>query len=128
MGGTTSTQAGEINNDSKVTENQNFGLLNFSNESQGLTGGINLLEIVTFIIVCLATLYFMKIFCERRRKRRLAEMGQHLQSINLHELPGQPAAPVVHAARVPIMSLQPPLYPGNQLDSAQVGSAGKYDI
>ena len=127
MGGTSSTQqAGEIDNDSKVTENQNYGLLNFSNESQGLTGGINLLEIVTFIIVCLATLYFLRILCERWRKRRLAEMGQ--QSINLHELPGQPAAPVVHAARVPIMSLQPPLYLGSQLDSAQVGSAGKYDI
>ena len=128
MGGTTSTQAGKIDNDSKVTENQNFGLLNFSNESQSLTGGINLLEIITFIIVCLATFYFLKIFCERRRKRRLAEMGQHLQGINLQELPGQPAAPVVHAARVPIMSLQPPLYPRNQLNSAQMGSAGKYDI
>ena len=125
MGGTTSTQAGKIDNDSKVTENQNFGLLNFSNESQSLTGGINLLEIITFIIVCLATLYFLKIFCERRRKRRLAEMGQHLQGINLQELPGQPAAPVVHAARVPIMSLQPPIYPGDQLNSAQMGSAGK---
>ena len=76
MGGTTSPQAGKIDNDSKVTENQNFGLLNFSNES--LTGGINVLEIITFIIVCLATFYFLKIFCERRRKRRLAEMGQHL--------------------------------------------------
>ena len=125
MGGTTSTQAGKIDNDSKVTENQNFGLLNFSNESQSLTGGINLLEIITFIIVCLATLYFLKIFCERRRKRRLAEMGQHLQGINLQELPGQPAAPVVHAARVPIMLLQPPIYPGDQLNSAQMGSAGK---
>ena len=128
MGGSSSTQtADEIDNDSKVTGNQNYGLLNFSNESQGLTGDINLLEIVTFVIVCLATLYFMRIFCERRRKRRLAEMGQHLQSINLHELPNQPAAPV-HAARVPIMSLQPPLYPGSQLDSAQLNNAGKYDI
>ena len=102
MGGTTSYQAGSIDNDSKVTENQNFGLLNFSNESQSLTGGINLLEIIAFIIVCLATFYFLKIFCERRRKRRLAEMQQHLQGINqginLQELPGQPAAPVVHAA------------------------------
>ena len=128
MGGTTSTQAGEIDNDSKVTENQNFGLLNFSNESQSLTGGINLLEIIAFIIVCLATFYFLKIFCERRRKRRLAEMGQHLQGIHLHELPCQPAAPVIHAVRVPIMSLQSPLYSGNQLNSAQMGSAGKYDI
>ena len=126
MGGTTSTQAGSIDNDSKVTENRNFGLLNFSNES--LTGGINVLEIITFIIVCLATFYFLKIFCERCRKRRLAEIQQYLQGINLHELPGQPAAPVVHAARVPIMSMQPPLYPGNQLNSAQMGSAGKYDI
>ena len=127
MGGTTSTQAGSIDNDSKVTENQNFGLLNFSNES--LTGGINVLEIITFIVVCLATFYFLKIFCERRRKRRLAEMQQHLQGINLQQDPlGPPAPPVVHAARVPIMSLQPPIYPGDQLGSAQTGSAGKYDI
>ena len=125
MGGSSSTQtADEIDNDSKVTGNQNYGLLNFSNESQGLSGDINLLEIVTFVIVCLA---FMRIFCEKRRKRRLAEMGQHLQSINLHEIPNQPAAPV-HASRVPIMLLQPPLYPGSQLDSAQLNSAGKYDI
>ena len=128
MGGSSSTQtADEIDNDSKVTENQNYGLLNFSNESQGLTGDINLLEIVTFVIVCFPFLYFMRIFCEKRRKRRLAEMGQHLQSINLHELPNQPAAPV-HASRVSIMSVQPPLYPGSQLDCAQLNSAGKYDI
>ena len=128
MGGTSSTlQAAEIDNDLKVTENQNYGLLNFSNESQGLTGDINLLEIVTFVIVCLATLYFMRIFCKKRRKRRLAEMGQHLQSINLHEIPNQPATPV-HASRVPIMSAQPPLYPGSQLDCAQLNSFGKYDI
>ena len=130
MGGTTSTQAGSIDTDSKVTENSNFGLLNISNES--LTGGINVLEIITFIIVCLATFYFLKIFCARRRMKRLAEMQQHLQGINqginLQEPPGQPAPPVVHAARVPIMSLQPPIYPGDQLNSAQMGSAGKYDI
>ena len=42
MGGTTSTQAGSIDTDLKVTENSNFGLLNISNES--LTGGINVLE------------------------------------------------------------------------------------
>ena len=114
MGGTTSTQAGEIDNDSKVTENQNFGLLNFSNESQGLSSDINLLEIVTFAIVGLAFLYFIRILCEKRRKRRLAEMGHHLQNINLHEIPNQPAAPV-HVSRVPIMSApaQPPLYPGS---------------
>ena len=54
MGGTTSTRAGSIDTDSKMTENSNFGLLNISNES----GGINVLEIITFIFVCLAALYF----------------------------------------------------------------------
>ena len=129
MGGTASTQAGSIDTDSKVTENSNFGLLNISNES--LTGGINVLEIIAFIIVCLATFYFLKIFCARRRKKRLAEMQQHLQGISIQQdPPGLPAPPVVHAARVPIvpMSLQPPIYPGDQLGSAQLGSTGKYDI
>ena len=128
MGGSSSTQtADEIENDSKVTGNQNYGLLNFSNESQGLSSDINLLEIVTFAIVGLAFLYFIRILCEKRRKRRLAEMGHHLQNINLHEIPNQPAAPV-HVSRVPTMSAQPPLYPGSQLDCAQLNSAGKYDI
>ena len=57
MGGSSSTQtADEIENDSKVTGNQNYGLLNFSNESQGLSSDINLLEIVSFAIVGLAFL------------------------------------------------------------------------
>ena len=133
MGGSSSTQtADEIENDSKVTGNQNYGLLNFSNESQGLSSDINLLEIVTFAIVGLAFLYFIRILCAKRRKRRLAEMGHHLQNINLHEIPNQPAAPV-HVSRVPILSAQPmpaqpPLYPGSQLDCGQLNSAGKYDI
>ena len=60
MGGSSSTQtADEIDNYTKVTGNQNYGLLNFSNDSQDLTGDINLLEIVTFVIVCLAFLYLM---------------------------------------------------------------------
>ena len=130
MGGTTSTQAGSIDNDSKVTENSNFGLLNISNES--LTGGINVLEIITFIIVCLATFYFLKIFCARRRKKRLAEMQQHLQDISIqHEHPlGPPAPPVVHpvAARVPIVPMSPPIYPGDQLGSAGRAMMEKYDI
>ena len=61
MGGSSSTQtADEIENDSKVTGNQNYGLLNFSNESQGLSSDINLL---TFAIVGLAFLYFIRILC-----------------------------------------------------------------
>ena len=130
MGGTTSTQAGSIDTDSKVTENSNFGLLNISNES--LTGGINVLEIITFIIVCLATFYFLKIFCARRRKKRLAEMQQHLQGISIqHEHPlGPPAPPVVHpvAARVPIVPMLPPIYPCDQLGSAGGGMMEKYYI
>ena len=131
MGGTTSTQAGSIDTDSKVTENSNFGLLNISNES--LTGGINVLEIITFIIVCLATFYFLKIFCARHRKKRLAKMQQHLQGISIqHDPQGPPAPPVVHpaAARVQIvpMSLSPPIYQGDQLGSAGRAMMEKYDI
>ena len=77
MGSKTSTQvADSIDTDSKMTENSNFGLMNISNESLG--GGINVIEIITFILVCLAAFYFLKVFCERRRRKRLNEMQQHL--------------------------------------------------
>ena len=131
MGSTTSTQiADSIDTDSKMTENSNFGLLNISNES--LSGGINVLEIITFIFVCLAAIYFLKIFCARRRKKRLTEMQQHLQGISIqqeHPL-GPSAPPVVQpvAARVPIVAMPPPIYPGDQLGSAGRAVMEKYDI
>ena len=128
MGGTSSTAADSI--DTKVTEtkNQNYGLFNVSSESLS-SGGINILEITTFLVVFLGALVYVKSVCARRRKKRLAEMSAHLQGISV-DYPGQ--QPVVrvqpNAARVPIMGAQPPIYqpnPGNQI---ALETYDKYDI
>ena len=121
MGGTSSTAADSI--DTKVTEtkNQNYGLFNVSNESLS-SGGINILEIITFLLVFMGAVAFVKSVCARRRKKRLAEMSAHLQGISVDCQP-----PVVrvqpNAARVPIMAAQPPVYPGSQIATME-----KYDI
>ena len=94
MGGKSSTQvADKIDTDTTTTKNSNFGLLNISSESLG--GGFNVLEILTFILVTLAALYFLKFFCARKRKRRLQEMQQHLQGVSIQEYPLGPAPPIV---------------------------------
>ena len=115
MGGTSSTAADSI--DTKVTEtkNENYGLFNVSNESLS-SGGINILEIITFLLVFMGAVAFVKSVCARKKKKRLAEMSAHLQGISV-DYPGQ--QPVVrvqpNAARIPIMGAQPPVYPGNQI-------------
>ena len=59
MGSSSSTEvADSIETDSKETKNSNFGLLNISNESLG--GGINVIEIVTFILVLMAAIIFYR--------------------------------------------------------------------
>ena len=128
MGGTSSTAADSI--DTKVTEtkNQNYGLFNVLGESLS-SGGINLLEITTFLVVFLGALVYVKSVCARRRKKRLAEMSAHLQGISV-DYPGQqPVARVQpNVARVPIMGPQPPIYqpnPGNQI---ALEKYDKYDI
>ena len=87
MGGTSSTAADSI--DTKVTEtkNQNYGLFNVSNESLS-SDGINILEIITFLLVFMGAVAFIKSVCARRRKKRLAEMSAHLQGISV-DYPGQ---------------------------------------
>ena len=127
MGGTssTSTVADSVETDSKETKNQNYGLLNISNESLG--SNINVIEIVTFLLILAAAGIFLKTSCARRRKRRLAEMSQHLQGISRGSPPPDyPPQPVIrpNVARVPIMGAPPPpiYHPGGQ---AQVE---KYDI
>ena len=125
MGGTSSTAADSI--DTKVTEtkNQNYGLLNILNESLA-NGGINIVEIITFLLVFMGAVAFIKSVCAKRRKKRLDEMHAHLKGINV-DYPGQ--QPVVrvqpNAARVPIMGAQPPVYPGNQIAMEKYE---KYDI
>ena len=123
MGGTSSTAADTIDTDVTETMNQNYGLLNISNES--LNGGINIVEIITFVLVLMGAFVFLKTVCARRRKKRLDEMHAHLQGISV-DYPGQ--QPVVrvqpNAARVPIMAApSPQVYPGNQIAAME-----KYDI
>ena len=124
MGGTSSTVADSIDTDVKETKNQNYGLLNISNESLG--GGINIIKIITFVLELMAAFIFLKTLCAKRRRKRLDEMHAHLQGINIPDYPPQP--PVVrvqpNAARVPIMAAPPPpVYPGNQIAAME-----KYDI
>ena len=121
MGAKSYTQvADKIDTDTKTTKNSNFG--------ESLGGGVNGLEILTFILVTLAALYFLKVFCEKRRKRRLQEMQQHLQGVAIQEYPLGPAPPVVQpvAARVPIVAAPPPVYPGDALASASRQMMQKY--
>ena len=99
------------------------------NISNDIGGGFNALEIITFILVVMAAIIFLKMFCARRRKKRMDEMQKRLQGISLpeYQLPDYPPVPPtvrVKAARVPIMAgAAPPLYPGNQINNLE-----KYDI
>ena len=102
MGGTSSTIADSIDSHAKSTKNENFGLLNISSEH---LGGVNYLEIVTFVIVVLAALYFLKTTCAKHRKKIMQEMSNHLQGITMSDYPA--AQPVARAA-----ARAPPTYPG----------------
>ena len=106
----------------ETDQTENFGLLNISS---GISGGYNALEIVTFVLVALAAIVFLKVFCNRRRKKRLDEMQKRLQEIQLPDYPPVPPAVRVQAARIPIMAgaAPPPVYPGSQLSNLE-----KYDI
>ena len=106
----------------ETDQTENFGLLNISS---GISGGYNALEIVTFVLVALAAIVFLKVFCSRRRKKRLDEMQKRLQEIQLPDYPPAPPAVRVQAARIPIMvgAAPPPVYPGNQINNLE-----KYDI
>ena len=118
MGSSSSSEkADTIEND----KTENFGLLNISND---LDGGFNALEIITFVLVAMAAVIFLKMFCARRRKKRMVELQKQLQGISLPDYPSPPPAVHVHAARVPIMGPPPPpLYPGSQANNVE-----KYNI
>ena len=120
-----SSSSSETADSIETDKTENFGLLNISN---GIGGGYNALEIITFVLVVMAAIIFLKIFCTRRRKKRMDEMQKRLQGISLpeYQLPDYPPPPPtvrVQAARVPIMAAAPPLYPGNQINNVE-----KYDI
>ena len=104
-------------------QTDNYGLLNISSGIS--SSGYNALEIVTFVLVVLAAAVFLKVFCNRRRKKRLDEMQRRLQEIQLPDYPSGPPAVRAHASRVPIMSgaAPPPVYPGGQLSHLE-----KYEI
>merc|ERR1712236_183554 len=82
-------------------QTENYGLLNISS---GISSGYNALEIVTFVLVALAAIVFLKVFCNKRRKKRLDEMQRRLQEIQLPDYPPGPPAVRAHASRVPIMA------------------------
>ena len=120
MGSSSSSEKAD-NIESDQTDN--YGLLNISSGIS--SSGYNALEIVTFVLVLLAAAVFLKVFCNRRRKRRLDEMQRRLQEIQLPDYPSGPPAVRAHASRVPIMqgAAPPPVYPGGQLSHLE-----KYEI
>ena len=115
-----SSSSSETADSIKTDKTESFGLLNISN---GIGGGYNALEIITFVLVVMAAIVFLKIFCNRRRKKRMDEIQKRLQGISLPDYPPPPPTVRVQAARVPIMAAAPPLYPGNQINNME-----KYDI
>ena len=131
MGGTTSstTVADSVENDSKEMKSQNYGLLNISNESLG--SNINVLEIVTFLLILTAAVFFLKSLCARWRKRRIAEMSSHLQGISLGSMPPEyPPQPVVRptVARLPIMGAPMGAPPPPTYHHAGQSEVEKYNI
>ena len=113
-----SSSSSETADKIEADKTENFGLLNISNASHGF----NALEVVTFVLVAIAAVIFLKMCCAKRRKKRMAELQRQLEGINLpayspqapaHAAPAVPAVHV-HAARVPFMGPgnPPPLYPG----------------
>ena len=115
-----STVADEVNTETKQNNNENIGIFNISGESLTDGNGINLLEILTFLVVFGGAFVYIKLACARRRKRRLLEMSAHLQEAAV--MPAIPqVAPVV--GRLPVMG--PPAPPGYQMN---VMGQDKYDI
>ena len=110
MGGSASSQSthnGDIDNCSN--EQSNYGLINVASKS--LNSSFNLLEIVTFILVGLEALYFLWLWCKRRRRKKLESIRTTLQELQVvdHNPQIHP-----HAARIPVIQsapAQPPLYP-----------------
>ena len=52
----------------ETDQTENFGLLNISS---GISGGYNALEIVTFVLVALAAIVFLKVFCNTKTKEKI---------------------------------------------------------
>ena len=91
-----SSSSSETADSIETDKTENFGLLNISND---IGGEFNALEIITFILVVMAAIIFLKMFCARRRKKRMDEMQKRLQGISLpeYQLPDYPP-PATHCA------------------------------
>ena len=125
MGSKSSTIADEVNTETKTNNNENIGIFNISGESLTSANGINLLEVLTFLVVFGGAFVYIKLACARRRKRRLLEMSAHLQEAAILPAAIPQVAPSV--ARLPVMGPPgPPGPPGYQLNV--MGQADKYDI
>ena len=118
-----STVADEVNTETKQNNNENIGIFNISGESLADGNGINLLEILTFLVVFGGAFVYVKLACAKRRKRRLMEMSAHLQEAAV--MPAIPqVAPVV--GRLPVMGpVMGPPAPPYQMN---VMGQDKYDI
>ena len=100
MGGSSSSQSttdGEIKNSSN--KQNNYGLINLASENLD-SSNWNFLEIFTFALVWIGCLYFLRLWCIRRRQKKLQSLRDALQSVQVVDV--QP-----HAANVPV--LQNPL-------------------
>ena len=119
-----STAADEINTKVNENTNENIGIFNISGESLANGNGINLLEVVTFLVVFFGAVVYIRQACARRRKRRLQEMSAHLQEAAIMPAAIPQVAPSI--ARLPVMG--PPVMgpPGYQLNA--MSQADKYDI
>ena len=84
-----SSSSSETADSIESDKTENFGLLIISN---CISGGYNALEIITFVLVVMAAIIFLKIFCTRRRKKRMDEIQKRLQGISLpeYQLPDYP--------------------------------------
>ena len=83
MGGSSSSQSktdGEIKNSSN--KQNNYGLINLASENLD-SSNWNFLEIFTFALVWIGCLYFLRLWCIRRRQKKLQSLRDALQSVQV---------------------------------------------
>ena len=112
MGGSASSQSTDEGDfDNRRNEQSNFHLISVASES--LNSSFNFVEIVTFVLVRLAALYFLRIWCEKRRRKKLESIRTTLQELQVvDQNPQVHMQP--HASRLPVIAPPPaqrPLYP-----------------
>ena len=90
-----STDDGTIDN--RANEQSNFGLVNIASKSLNVSS-LNFIEIFTFILVGLTALYFLQLWCEKRRRQKLQSIRNALQGVQVDHTLVQP-----HETRVPVI-------------------------